>query len=87
MDSICSIQHSQCAIQRLVTQGLALALNGKINSMSAKLGRGMWVKATQEVYNIPQRIGLNKEQYASALEGFHGIATQKIAKQFLKPLY
>ncbi len=39
--------------------------------MSAKLGRGMRVKATQEVYNIPQGIGLNKELNASELKGFH----------------
>lgn len=42
-----------------------LALNGKINSMSAKLGEGMWVKATQEVYNIPPGMGLNKEPNVS----------------------
>lgn len=71
LDSICSILPSQCAIQRLVTQGLALALNGKINSISAKLGRGMRVKTTQEVYDIPQGIGLNKELNASELKGFH----------------
>lgn len=55
---------------RLVTQGLALALNGKINSVSAKLGRGMRVKAMQEVYNIPQGMGLNKEPNMSELKGF-----------------
>lgn len=36
--------------------------------MSAKLGEGMWVKATQEVYNIPQGIGLNKELNVSKLK-------------------
>lgn len=38
--------------------------------MSAKLGRGMRVKATQEVYNIPQGKGLNKELNTSELKGF-----------------
>lgn len=39
--------------------------------MSAKLGRGMRVKAMQEVYSIPQGTGLNKELNASELKGFH----------------
>lgn len=39
--------------------------------MSAKLGGGMRVKATQEVYNIPQGIGLNKELNVSKLKAFH----------------
>lgn len=39
--------------------------------MSAKLGEGTWVKATQEVYNIPQGIGLNKELSISKLKVFH----------------
>lgn len=39
--------------------------------MSAKLGRGMRVKATREVYNIPQGIGLYKELNASKLKGFN----------------
>lgn len=39
--------------------------------MSAKLGRGMRVKAMQEVYNIPLGIGLNKELNAFELKGFH----------------
>lgn len=43
--------------------------------MSAKLGRGMRVKATQEVYNIPQGMGLNKEPNASKLGGFYLTAT------------
>lgn len=68
--SICSIELSGCATHRPVTQGLALALNGKINSVSAKLGGGMRVWATQEVYNIPRGIGLNKELNALELKGF-----------------
>lgn len=71
LDIICSILPSQTATQRLVTQGLTLDLNRKINSPSATLGRGMWVKATQEVYNIPQGIGLNKELNVFGLNGFH----------------
>lgn len=39
--------------------------------MSAKLGEGMWVKATQEVCNIPQGIGLNKTRNVSKLEVFY----------------
>lgn len=38
--------------------------------MSAKLGGGMRVKATQEVRNIPKGIGLNKELNVSELKGF-----------------
>lgn len=51
--------------------------------MSAKLGRGMWVKASLEVCNIPQGIGLNREQYALELEGFHENAAQKIHEHLL----
>lgn len=39
--------------------------------MSAKLGEGMWVKATQEVCNIPQGVGLNKELNVSKPNVFH----------------
>lgn len=38
----------------------------------------MWVKATQEVYNIPQGIGLNEEANVSKPMGFHKNCDLKI---------